>query len=61
MSRRSSILAVFSTYFADLLLVELLHAVNLRPMVVPQLQNGLIHLANLVLQSIRRVFILRLF
>ena len=58
LSRLSPIFAVFLWHFADLLIVELFHVVHLRLVLFSQLQDGLVHVANLVLQIFGWVLIL---
>ena len=60
LSRLSPIFAVFLSHFADLLIVELLHVVHLRLVLFSQLQDALVHLANLVLHCFGWVLILGL-
>ena len=51
LSRLSPIFAVFLSHFADLLIVELLHVVHLRLVLFSQLQDGEVHLVNLLLNN----------
>ena len=52
LSRLRSVLVVFLAHFADLIIVELLHVVHLRLVLVSQLQDGFVHLVNLALQIV---------